>query len=251
MLGMGIIRINRTERRKNTLQDIDKILTQQSAEFSEAVKESRLEPAITIAATMLSSLEGVIGDIKGMIEEVRMASRLYPKGIISLHPIPLSFGENIIDLHLSKDEIIYARDLFNTQIEKTREDIVMLESMKNAIMNHITLEVRPHELFEGQKVYLGQGKVIIPVSKGSDVKYNVMSVFYSNERKQLDFSIVNDKPLDSEADAISIYTDPKDLASLVIAKNTEKYPLRETAMPIVAERYRKNAGFEKIPIKII
>ncbi|MDP3640037.1 MAG: hypothetical protein Q8R53_02425 [Nanoarchaeota archaeon] len=131
---------------------------------------------------------------------------------------------------------------------------------------HIQLEVIPTPALDGRKVLLPSTKVIVPAEIHGDLGYHVYALFYSFPRKEplpdeaspesqppttgekmakmsrrayppVDIEQLTDTPCFSLEDALDRYTHPQDVCTIAFAQNAEHFPLAETALPIVVEKY--------------
>jgi len=123
------------------------------------------------------------------------------------------------------------------EISKLEDNISLFEAMKYAISKHIKLEAEP---IEGEILYLAQGRLILPtkiITKG----YHVFSISSKQcagcGSKELSFNPLTKYGLSSVEEAKRRHTEKDELMTVVIARNTEHYPLFETVLPIIKEKY--------------
>lgn len=133
----------------------------------------------------------------------------------------------------NKQQMINITELFDLKISQIDELAMDLDYIKKGIMNHVQLEIMPNEALDDERIYLANGYVVIPEGRPNTV-YPVFRVRPINSK--LEFKMLNGK-LSSLDDAIRNHVDKTIIATLAIAKNTEFYPLMETALPIVKEKY--------------
>ena len=133
---------------------------------------------------------------------------------------------------------------------------------------HIQLEAIPTPALDGRKVFLPSTKVIVPAQIPGDIGYHAYALFYSVPRQEplpdeaapegqpqtieeemekmsrlvsspVDIEQLTQTPCFTVEDALDRYTCSSELCTVAFAQNAELFPLAETALPIVVEKYRK------------
>ncbi len=134
---------------------------------------------------------------------------------------------------------------------------------------HIHLEVIPTPALDGRQVFLSSGKVIIPTEIPEEIGYHAYSLFYSSSPKPspiseeklpgeaspiafgmdgagdaffrklflLDVEQLTEMPCFTLEDALDRHTRSSEICTIAFAQNAEYFPLAETALPIVVEKY--------------
>ncbi|MFH1210781.1 MAG: hypothetical protein V1645_02580 [archaeon] len=226
----------------HSIEDLEEVIKFNKETFDNAAKSNFLSPYITIAHAIHTTLMGVRDVMHECLKDSRKKHVEKPnERFYGLAKLELGLSGNTFRFEVYENELTRMIDMLNSKIPVIEEKVVYFDSMKDCLLKHIQLEVLPNELFDGERIYLSKGHVIIP-SGLNPTGYHVfgISAKAGKDGSSLDFdNLVNSHPVSSVEEAIKKYVDPDVIASVAVAKNTEFYPLMETALPIVREKYEK------------
>lgn len=213
---------NITNSLAETMQIFDKGLDS----FDEAIKKNTLYPYTEEAHDLLDLLKS--------FRDYFYHSKSKSKRFLQKH-----YFHNAKYIRDNAKKIL---EFVNKSIHKTRERAIVFDGMRDCYLKHIQLEVMPNDDLDGERIYLSQGILIIPTISGYHVfdisiQYHATS---SENNLMFEFEQLTEQGLNSVEEAIKKYADPEIfLGTIAIAKNTETYPLNETVIPIIVEKYEE------------
>lgn len=223
------------DKERHTLSDFISLLPVMSEYHTLALQRQLLWPWELEAALFLEeALQKVqkISYIETKITERRTANS---------HNAPLSgkftfnVGAGEFKFYAKENELERWKNVLADYIRTAQKFSQKFKMFHEAINNHIELAVLPFDI-TGEKLYLKQGRLIMPTTIKTP-GYHVFSINYEDEKGGILFEPITEYGLSSLEKALKDYVDPKMLGTVAIAKNTEQYPLEETALYILHEKY--------------
>ncbi len=223
------------EKQSYSFNDLNKIVDAFIDTFDSAIKKNAIYPYKNEANALLRFLEIIrrrTYESKMPIKELGgksiLRDEIILKGKCSFSILGYRF--NIIYF---KEDIDNAVEDINKNVQRLYDRKFLFNSLENCVLKHIELEHINNGIFSDEDIFLGQGKVIMP-AKIYSIKYLLFDVFLKG--KELEFSHKDEFGTLEEA---IMNTDTNILGTVVIAKNTEKYPFFETSFPAVVRKYKE------------
>ncbi len=134
-----------------------------------------------------------------------------------------------------------AQESFQAAAESLEERAQRFVYMRDSISQHIQMEVLPNEILDGERTILGQGYFVFLTTmrdRGAFVfKYFQNTCPCCKNTQTITFQPTSEYGSPSLEEALVQHVPSKPLGSVIIVRNTESYPLSETVMPILAEKY--------------
>ena len=128
----------------------------------------------------------------------------------------------------------------NEYIPELENRVVIFKNMRDYLSQHIQLAALPNEDLDGERIYLARGMLIMPAGK-NPVGYFVFKISIS-ENRHVELEQTSSYRIDSIDEAIEKCKSMNMVGTIAIAKNTEHYPIEETALPIIKEKYERAFG---------
>jgi hypothetical protein len=136
-------------------------------------------------------------------------------------------------------ELDKAQEFFQTAAQSLEERAQRFVYMRDSISQHIQMEVLPNEILDGERTLLGQGYFVIPTTM-RDRGFFVFKYSQNpccKDTRAIAFQPTSEYGAHSIEEAIAQHIPSNRIGSVIIARNTEDYPLSETVMPILFEKY--------------
>ena len=156
--------------------------------------------------------------------------------------------------------------LFSGAFSRLQRHTRNFTRLRKIAERHIHLEVIPLPALDGRKVFLPSTKVIVPAKIPGEIGYHAYALFYSVPCQEplpddaapeiplptpgedlakmsrlvsspVDIEQLTETPCFTLEDALDRYTRSSELCTVAFAQNAEYFPLAETALPIVVEKY--------------
>lgn len=163
------------------------------------------------------------------------------------------------------DSPVSAADVFLfPPLSRLERHVQRFARLQHLASRHIQLQPIPTSALDGRTVFLPAAKVIIPTAIPGGVGYAAYALFFPNpEQKPVsvqppekiagavnfaevvqtylssDIEQLTETPCFSLDDALDRYTNPHECCTIAFAQNAEYFPLVETALPIVIEKYER------------
>jgi len=228
---------NRYGNRVNTLSDLSGALDLQVKFFNEAIENRALYPYITLLEI---ALEMVADENGSRADALRDLLRQNGPSIVQV-PILNNYK---LSLGMSVDQIPYFMDIIKSNTSEMKKQITSFGYVANHVMNQIEFDVLPDPLFG--RTYMKHGKIILNTNSERPGYYifDAVSNMCKNCNKEHGIRLeqINEVPFRSLEKAFE-KLDRSVIQTVVIAKNTEEYLLRETALPMVEFKYNQALGF--------
>ncbi len=231
-------------RDSHSLEDLARVISLTLQTFDRAVVESALKPYSDSADDALEWIRSMRDDVQQFRTDVRAYSQ-------EQHPFVNNYTHSVgkfvneisnhrFKFYIAEAEIQHALEMIGKGVTEIGARTYLFEHMKTAVSEHIQLEVLPNELFDGERVYLGQGRLIMPTTVQTS-GFHAFSFSYGKHnnsgKEHLHFEPLTRYGLSSLDEAIEKHVPKNMIGTVAIATNTEFYPLRETALPLIAKKY--------------
>ncbi len=216
------------------LADLERIVHSFDSVFIDAVFRKAVFPY----ADGASSLWAMLTTMRENLEELRQQD---PE-IKPFRPYGLQFNDYLFTIPIAHSEIHDAQQTISPLIWQTQRSVDDLSQLKETAEREITSEIRPNNIVGSQ--YLSEAKILVPVQQPQPGVL-VFAMTPEKKSKNLSFNIrqVSPQPYSSMAEALRKQTDPLRLETVVVASGTENYPLTETVLPVLVQKYVQGLGF--------
>ena len=219
----------------HTTADLEKLVRIHLSAFDNAISGLALEPYNFSASSMLKILE----DLKKTLQFFReMGSYSGGSFINNRAAFIRRIGPTEFRFFIKGGDAEEAAVNINNMINDTKVRDELFKGMYETVMHKITLEVVPNPDLENERVYLAQGRVIIPTNQSPGYQIFKLSPFTCQEGCfHVKLKQITSRGYSSVDEALDKGVDPAIIGTIAIAKNTEMYPLRATSIPIVELKY--------------
>lgn len=220
---------------KHGVDSLASIIMMHENLLSDARQKNAIYPFNTIAyelnviiKTMFENMHQVVDKVTDPKNKVRYKSMKMDGGL-EFYQLPFQF-------YFDAKDIIATYDLLEDKCVKLSREQRKINNKEKKAHKRIKIDVLDSDLGEEFR-YLAQGYFIIPQKNG----YSITKFSYENDsetgnlmsRTETDNNRVNtvEQALNKIPDSL--------LCSKVVARNTEEYPIIETALPIVQRKYEE------------
>ncbi|MFH1331745.1 MAG: hypothetical protein ABIH63_00480 [archaeon] len=225
----------------HSIDDFVKIFDEHKLTLDRAFEANALYPFDLSADDLLETVS-IMKDRLSLVKKMIDKGEAYGKGPVGGTVIDLQIGGYGFKFVFRKDDIVRAVDFFDRVKPSIQDNVVRFSIMRDFFLDYINLDVLPNPFFNGEKVYLERGKIIIPTQlefPGYHV-FNI-STFKCGDcgGEDVELSPLTKSGLGSLEEAIKLHINPTSDESVAIASNTEYVPLVETVLPVVELKYLK------------
>lgn len=231
-------------KKAHSQKDFETVLRLNSASFEKAIQINALEPYQQMAQTMLEKLQNAQ---KSMEKDLFSCYQQMQKPKSSGRSEPcLSWRlfDSIFQIEVPFSEVYNVLAVIRQEAEKVGKNCALFQQMRKCIVRHIELEILPNPILDGERTALNQGIAIIPTRIYSNPGFYLFDfvTFYDEKLKRyspLKFRLADYSGSATLEEALGKEQVKHRLGTIAVARNTEIYPLWETAIPIVREKYEK------------
>lgn len=231
--------LTRLQREKSagSIEDLVKLGYMQIDVYRKAMADNKLNPYKELNENFL----GQITELRKDISRTRLKNieNIEYKGFKIKVEFP---GQTTTEILITPQEINNAIGLTNKLIESYEEYSIQFTNMKNCLMKHIELEILPNKSLDNESIYLGRGKVVMP-AKIKTEGYHVFDISVerclTHKTDEVRLMPLTEHGLKTIEEALERYAEPDTIETLAVARNTEHYPLTETAIPIIRKKYEE------------
>jgi hypothetical protein len=223
----------------HTLDEFGGLSQELSNLLDTAISRFAVEPYQNLARELQGNAENISQKIRQTYAEIRRK-----------HPMAIQANAGEIGLvhNLNRyrfmfiipfSELDKAQESFQAAAESLEERAQRFVYMRDSISQHIQMEVLPNEILDGERTLLGQGYFVIPTTM-RDRGFFVFKYSQNpccKDTRAIAFQPTSEYGAHSIEEAIAQHIPPNRIGSVIIARNTEDYPLSETVMPILFEKY--------------
>jgi len=144
-----------------------------------------------------------------------------------------------LNVPIPRREFSVMRNILAEAVENFGNAAHIFNLMEKSIEEKITIEMLPN--FEGETMYFTRAKIILKSDINGKIGHYVFSFDQSKcnccNKTEVVVGQENNVPEKTIESALKTYIDPKVLQTVIIAKNTEEYLLKETALPVIIKKY--------------
>lgn len=230
------------------LDDLAKIVNVYLRNSEEAIQRKAIYPHLERTSDALSSLQALSDRLRACESELKTISDSVPPFLaVSLltddNTYMAEFGFLTFYFSVPHKSIPNALDDIDGHMNRLTEKIDQLSSSYEQAYDQIDIEVLPNEDFNRERLYLPQGRLIVP--SGNPPRYIVYAIRNRREGGVGDQYIYFDRiSIRGHSSLEQAIKDPHDVpinmfGTIAVAKHTEQYSLKETVMPILSQKYRE------------
>lgn len=222
----------------NSVTELEEILSKSMQAFEEAVSRREIYPHSSSAHEELKGLEG----LQQGLTKFRDISRR--DILLQRAQFDIDMGHYVLTFNHEgrSKELNQALAIVQRTKSELKQQVSFFDTMYRTIFNHIELDVLPTDIFDGERIYLAQGRLILPTAITTPGYYAFeISMPDCNhcKNRHIKFRPLTQRGYESVDDAIQAHVDPLQLGTVAIARNTEHYPLERTALPILRIKYEQ------------
>ena len=224
----------------HTLDDLLRVVDLHTEEFDMGLESARLNPSHIMATQLLSLLYTTIG----VLDEARELSE---DGCQLDFKIPLQFQNYVFNLE-PPGYIEDAIRLVEEKATQVQDYHLRLDGLHAEASESINFK-RFRNPVDGTNNYSDEGVLIMEATVEAP-GYHLFSFSSrpSNGSKVVDFTHRTRLGFGSIKDALRYATELKIKGTLLVAKGAAKYPLNETVLPIIADRYEIALNMKHPPV---
>jgi hypothetical protein len=144
-----------------------------------------------------------------------------------------------LNVDIPRSEFSLMKSILAEAVENFGNSARIFDLMGKSIEEKITIEMLPN--VGGETLYFTKAKIVLKSNNNGKTGHYVFAFDRSKcpccDKMEIivgEENIVPEKTIES---AIKNHIDPKVLQTVIIARNTEEYPLKETALPVVIKKY--------------
>ncbi len=210
------------------LTDLEKIVYSFDTVFTDAAFRKAIFPYTEGATGLLKMLT--------TIRENLVELRQHNPETNPFRQYNLQFGDYLFTIPIAHSEIHEAHQALSPLIWETQRSVDDLSQIKATAEREITSEIRPNKVVGTQ--YLSEAKLLVPVHQPQPGVF-VFAMTPDKRSKDLAFTItqLSLTLYSSMNEALRKQTDPLRLETVVVASGTEHYPLNETVLPVLVQKY--------------
>lgn len=232
-----------TSQEFHTAEVLDETVSLHLQMFDTALKEMALFPYAMGAECVLKELNFFKERVNTFREDYAKKCKEHPhfSSTLASFPFPMPFsltGQTFL-FGLRIREIGSLIERINRNISSLDERKNHFLRLKSGVEQHIQLEVLPDEVLGDD--YFAQGKLIVPTAIKSSgyhlYRINLQFCSHCSKPHGMDMALMTEYGLPSVEEVLRQYCTPRPLGTVAIAKNTERYPLEETVLPILKLKY--------------
>ncbi len=199
-------------------------LNSQNTVFKEAISRSEIFPYAMMSDQTLSILSSFRDSVNSQVYEIVLMSGGHPQALSLMRQKEESFKE--------LNEIITVLEVI----------VPSFKSLYERIYSHIQLEVLPDESLGGERLFLRNGKIVVPATIKDSSGYFIFGVTYGKcndcNKEHIHIDQLTERAIPSLDSALRDI-DRTLLQTVAVARNTESYPLEATVIPILKLKYHK------------
>lgn len=227
----------------HSLTDLEEILQVHKDAFDSALGSCALFPYKFEAERMINNL----GSLKmHILRSMNNSDYIYENNVIGLVDLKNSVASMPIcefqfKFYLMQKDFYSAFKIINKQIPKFENRAVLFNDLFVFLMRDIKLNILPNLCFENAQVYTNHGILIMPTTKESPSyhAFNISTTKCSScDKEHVSLKQHTSQGFDSIDSALNLIGEPEN-GTIAIAEHTEHYPLIETSLPIVKDKYEK------------
>ncbi len=228
-------------RAMHTLDEFVELSRETSNLLDAAISKCAIEPYQALAKKLQEGAISMNQDFRQTSAEIR---RKYPAAIRANAGgvgMIMDLEKHIFIFRIPLSKLDKAQESFQVNANSMEERAQRFVYMKESISRHIQMEVLPNEILDGERTLLGQGYFVFPTTmqdKGFYVfRYSQNTCPCCKNTRAIEFQPTSEYGSPSLEQAMAQHVPSNRIGSVIIASNTESYPLSETVMPILAEKY--------------
>ncbi len=214
------------------LADLERIVHSFDTIFTDAVFRKAVFPYADGAQGLLKMLSTIREDL---IELHQQDEETNP-----FRSYALQFADYTFTISIAHSEIHQAQQILSPLLWQTQRSVDDLSQVKETAEDEITSEIRPNNIVG--KRYLSEARFLIPVEQPQP---GVLVFAITPDTKSADLAFTMKQistPYSSVPEALRKQTDPLRLETVVVACGTENYPLTETVLPVLLQKYVVGLG---------
>lgn len=215
------------------LTDLEKIVHSFDTIFTDAVFRKAVFPYADGAQGLLKMLSTIRGDL---IELRPQDAETNP-----FRSYALQFADYTFTIPIAHSEIHQAQQVLSPLLWQIQRSVDDLSQVKETVEDEITYEIRPNNIVG--KRYLSEARFLIPVQQPQSGVL-VFAITPDTKSADLAFTMTQASSIlySSMPKAVRKQTDPLRLETVIVAQGTENYPLTETVLPILLQKYMVGLG---------
>lgn len=210
------------------VEDFPKVIEWHLDLFSASLKHNYLAPCQEMSQDIAAALQKLRTQLNAAVYSIHGGN--HKSGCVRI-----AAGYNF-HFHPNSSEIETMLHVVNTFLPQLEEKSSLYGYLEECLMRHIQLDLLPNKIFDDRKVYLKSGHLIFP-HVGAYLVYDIFTC-----PKGVVFKPVIRYGCRTLDEALKDYVDHSLIGSIVIAKNTDYYPLEETVLPILKKKYEAELG---------
>ncbi len=215
------------------LTDLEKIVHSFDTVFTDAAFRKAIFPYTDGAQGLLKMLSTIREDL---IELRQQDAETNP-----FRSYALQFADYTFTIPIAHPEIHQALQVLSPLLWQTQRSVDDLSQVKKTAEDEITYEIRPNNIVG--KRHLSEARFLVPVQQPQP-GILVFAITPDTRSVDLAFRINQTSSIlySSVPEALRKQTDLLRLETVVVAQGTENYPLTETVLPILLQKYIVGLG---------